>query len=118
VIGQESTWAAEAARCAGDQGHFWDYHDKLFDSQAGENKGAFSKPNLKQFAADLELDTAQFNECLDSDKYLDAVNRDSAEGRQKGARGTPTVFVNDQMVPNPSYEQIKALIEAELAKGS
>jgi protein-disulfide isomerase len=44
------------------------------------------------------------------------VNRDSAEARQKGARGTPTVFVNGQLVSNPSFDQLKAAIEAALAK--
>ena len=64
-LGEESQWAAEASECAADQDKFWEYHDKLFASQSGENQGAFNKDNLKQFAADLKLDTAAFNECLD-----------------------------------------------------
>jgi len=118
IIGQESTWAAEAARCAGDQGRFWDYHDKLFDSQQGENKGFFSKPNLKKFAAELGLDTAQFNQCLDSDKYQNAVQRDTAEGKRLGVRGTPTIFVNGQMITGATFEQLRAAIEAQLSAGS
>ena len=72
-LGEESQWAAEASECAADQDKFWEYHDKLFASQNGENQGAFNKDNLKQFAADLKLDTAAFNECLDSGKYTQAV---------------------------------------------
>ena len=50
LIGEESIWAAEAAECANEQGKFWDYHDKLFENQHGENQGAFSMDNLKRFA--------------------------------------------------------------------
>ena len=48
-IGQESKSAAEAAVCASDQGKFWEYHNKLFEEQNGENKGAFKVENLKLF---------------------------------------------------------------------
>ena len=78
-IGPESEWAAEATECANEQGKFWEYHDKLFDNQGGENVGAFSKANLKRFAAEMKLDTAAFNVCLDSDKYLAKVRADTAQ---------------------------------------
>ncbi len=54
-LGEESRWAAEAARCAGDQGKFWEYHDYLYNHQSGENQGAFSLDNLKSFAKTLGL---------------------------------------------------------------
>lgn len=54
-LGDESLKAAEAARCAGDQGKFWEYHDYLFTHQNGENKGNFSNLNLKTFAKELKL---------------------------------------------------------------
>ena len=54
-LGDESLKAAEAARCAGDQGKFWEYHDYLFTHQNGENKGNFSNLNLKTFAKTLGL---------------------------------------------------------------
>jgi protein-disulfide isomerase len=77
-LGDESKWAAEASECANDQGKFWEYHDYLFDHQGGENQGAFSKENLKDFAATLELDTQAFNECMDSGKYTDIVAQDTS----------------------------------------
>src|SRR5581483_2395204 len=67
-IGAESVQAAQAAECANDQGKFWEYAGYLFDHQTGENVGAFSNANLKQFAQDLNLDTTTFNACLDSGK--------------------------------------------------
>jgi protein-disulfide isomerase len=54
-LGDESTAAAEAARCAGDQDKFWEYHDYLYNHQNGENQGNFSNINLKSFAASLGL---------------------------------------------------------------
>jgi protein-disulfide isomerase len=54
-LGPESEKSAEAARCAGEQGQFWAYHDYLFNHQNGENQGAFADPNLKTFAGTLKL---------------------------------------------------------------
>lgn len=54
-LGRESFDAALAARCAGGQGKFWPYHDKIFENQNGENQGVFSLENLKRFAIDLGL---------------------------------------------------------------
>lgn len=65
-LGQESSWAAAASECAAEQGKFWEYHAKLFGSQGGENNGAFNKDKLKGYAADMGLDKAKFNECMDS----------------------------------------------------
>ncbi len=97
-LGDESQWAAEASECANDQNKFWEYHDKLFASQNGENQGAFSKDNLKKFAADLGLDTQSFNECLDSGKYTDFVKQESSLARQIGVQSTPSFVVNGKAI--------------------
>jgi protein-disulfide isomerase len=114
-IGDESIWAAEAAECAGDQGHFWEYHDKLFAEQRGENQGTFSRDNLKRFAADLGLDTAEFNQCLDSGQYLSRVQQQGADAQRLGVSSTPTLAVNGQLVKDgSSYPILQAAIEAAL----
>lgn len=92
-LGPESVQSAEAARCAGDQGKFWEYHDYLYGHQNGENKGAFSDPNLKAFAKTLGLNTALFNSCLDTNKYAQAVTDSKAEGINAGVTGTPKGFI-------------------------
>jgi protein-disulfide isomerase len=92
-LGAESQQAAEAARCAGDQGKFWEYHDYLYSHQNGENEGAFSDPNLKSFAKVLNLDTATFNECLIGDKYMQAVIDSKNDGSTAGVSGTPKGFI-------------------------
>ncbi|MEK7599018.1 MAG: DsbA family protein [Patescibacteria group bacterium] len=97
-LGQESFDAAGAARCAGEQGKFWQYHDYLFENQKGENQGAFSAANLKQFAGKLGLDVQAFNSCLDSGKYLGDVQKESELGRDLGVSGTPSSFINGQQI--------------------
>ncbi len=97
-LGQESLRAAEASECAADQDAFWEYHDKLFNSQNGENRGAFNDKNLKQFAADLGLDTKTFSQCLDGGKYTQYVQSQVNIGRQIGVQSTPTFLVNGQAV--------------------
>ncbi len=96
ILGDESTWAAEAAECAADQGQFWEYHDLLFAHQNGENQGAFDKDKLLDFARDLKLNMAQFEPCLKNDQTLDRVQADTREGQQAGARGTPTFYIDGQ----------------------
>jgi len=115
-IGEESRQAAEASECANEQGHFWEYHDKLFAEQAGENVGAFSVDNLKRFAADLNLNTEQFNQCLDSGQYRDKVQQEVAEGQRRGVSSTPTLFVNGQLIQHGNdYQVLQAAIESAIA---
>jgi protein-disulfide isomerase len=117
IIGQESIWAAEAAECANDQGKFWDYHDKLFENQKGENQGAFSIDNLKRFAEELGLDTQTFNQCLDSHKHEDLVKAETEDALKKDIKATPTFIIGEQTVDGPgSYDDLKKVIEAELRK--
>ena len=97
-LGPESFWAAEAARCANDQGKFWQYHDILFNRQNGENQGAFVKDNLKKFAGELGLDQTVFDNCLDGGKYTQAVKDDTDYSRSVGVNSTPSTFINGEMV--------------------
>lgn len=116
-LGDESIRAAEAAQCAGDQGKFWEYHNTLFNSQSGENAGAFKDENLKKFARDLKLDTAKFDGCLDSQQYRGEVQKDTDDARLSGATGTPTIFINGRMVVGARpYDDFARMIEEELKK--
>jgi protein-disulfide isomerase len=85
--------AAEASRCAREQGKYWEYHDILF-----ANINALDVANLKKFAADLKLDAAKFDTCLDSGKYAQAVAKDIEEGSRAGVSGTPAFFVNGRFL--------------------
>ena len=116
-IGPESLWAAEASECANEQGRFWDYHDKLFEEQAGENQGAFSKDNLRAFAADLGLDTEEFDQCFASGRYEDQVQADIQDAQLRRLNSTPSILVDGQYIPNgASYPVLQAAVEAALAQ--
>jgi len=103
--------AAEAARCAGEQGKFWQYHDELF-----ENQSKLTTQDLKDAAAKLKLNTKKFDTCLDSGKYADAVHNAMSEGSAAGVDGTPGFFINGRPLtgaqPAPMFESI---INEELA---
>lgn len=116
-LGKESVDAANAAKCAQEQNKFWEYHDKLYTSQSGENQGAFAPDKLKGFAAALGLNTAQFNTCLDSQKYNAQVTANQAEASKNGFNSTPSVAVGSTpIIGAQPYAQFKAAIDAELAK--
>ncbi len=111
-LGEESFKAAEAARCAGDQGRFWEYHDYLFNNQKGENRGTFKDLNLKSFAKFLRLNEISFIACLDSGTHRKGVEVSVAEGKSVGVSGTPTTFVNGKAVSGAiSSADISAIIE-------
>jgi protein-disulfide isomerase len=104
--------AHEAARCAGDQGKFWEYHDLLF-----ERSPKMSPQDLKQYAQDLKLDAAAFASCLDGGKYTAEVDRDTQEGAGLGLTGTPSFFVNGrQLVGAQPIAAFQRLVDGELAK--
>jgi len=80
--------AAMAARCAGERGRYWEYHDLLFVAQP-----AFTRADLITYAVRLGLPQEAFAACLDSARYRDAVRTDLQEGRAAGVSGTPTFFL-------------------------
>lgn len=93
-LGQESLDAASATWCAADQGKYWEFNNYLFTHQNGENKGAFSVPNLESFAKTLGLNTATFNQCLESKKYEKAINNATqVAAKDAGVQGTPKAFI-------------------------
>jgi protein-disulfide isomerase len=80
--------AAQAARCAGEQGKFWEIRDVM-----GANPDKLDMGHIIQFATNLKLDTQKFQDCVNSDKYKDRVQADVAEAMRVGANGTPAFVV-------------------------
>jgi protein-disulfide isomerase len=119
-LGPESTGAAEAARCAGEQGKFWEYHDYLFTHQNGENLGNFADPYLESFSQTLGLSVATFNQCLTSNRYEAAVAEETQAGKDAGVTGTPKGFIlrGDKVVDTIDgaipYASVKVKIDAAL----
>jgi protein-disulfide isomerase len=98
--------AAEAAHCAFDQGKFWEYHDLLYDRQP-----AASNSDLKAYAAQLGLDTAQFNACLDSRQYESLVAADTQDALRQGLRGTPFFTINGQPLYAFTFQDFQQRID-------
>lgn len=114
---EAATPSAIAANCADEQGKFWQYHDKMFIEQEkqGQSTVTYGVTELKAWAQQLGLNTAQFNQCLDSKKYADEVEADTAAGSAAGVSGTPSFFVNGQLLVGAQpFSAFKALIDAEL----
>jgi len=114
VITSASPKAAEAGQCAFDQGKFWEYHDLLYDKAP-----ALAISDLKTYAAQLGLDTAKFNNCLDSSQNAPKVDQSMNEAQQLGFNGDPSFVVNGQkLIGPPSFEALKVIIDPILASGS
>jgi protein-disulfide isomerase len=104
--------AAEAAHCAGEQGKYWELHDRMF-----ANQQALQVPNLKEYASALGLDTNAFNQCLDSGKHANRVAENIKAGEALGVGSTPTLYVNGRPVIGAQpFEFFKTVIDEELAR--
>jgi protein-disulfide isomerase len=105
--------AAEAARCAGEQGKFWEYHDVLFHSRLLDIN------DLKQHARVLGLDGDRFDHCLDTGKEAAAVKKDAQEGQSLGLTGTPSFFVNGHFFSGAvEYATLQEMVEQQLISTS
>ena len=110
-IHPQARHAAEAARCAGDQGKFWEYHDKLY---AQSPKLGFKE--LKSAAKEIGLNVASFDQCLASGKFKAAVQRDFNEAAGLGLTGTPAFFINGRELSGAQpIEAFTTIIDEELA---
>ncbi len=106
--------AAIAARCAGYQGAFWEYHDLLFANQASINSTAFPI-----FATQLGLDQAEFEQCLNDRTPMPLVQRDSDEGLRLRINGTPYLFVNDRRISGAlDHDLLVKVITSEISKAA
>jgi protein-disulfide isomerase len=80
--------AAEAARCANDQGQFWRLRDLM-----GSNPDKLDLEHILGFAGDLKMDTNAMRACVESEKYKNAVQTDVLEAMKIGANATPTFVI-------------------------
>jgi len=127
-------WAekgAEAAGCANEQGKFWEYHDAIFQNQTALTEkystAAAAQPadaaaalaavvdTLKSTATDLGLDTAAFNQCLDSGARAQEIQKDYQDGISYGVQGTPAFYVNGLLISGAQpFANFQAAIDAAL----
>lgn len=112
--------AARAARCAEDQGKFWEFHDVLFGRQ-GEWVYTRTPPlaEMVEYAGLVGLDTAAFETCLESDDHAEVVSANKLLGDRFGVSGTPTIYVGPRQLPSwGDFEEFRRVIEAQLPAGA
>ena len=106
---------ANAAECANDQNAFWKMHDKIFENNA--TVSTMTDDQIKQWAADLGLDTSTFISCYDNKTHQSAIDEDTTAGTAVGVSGTPTFYINGrQLVGAMPFASFKAIIDEELKK--
>jgi len=105
--------AAIAARCAKDQGKFWEMYEELFKNQ--KNLG---DADLKKYASTIGLDAKKYDECVNNPaKQLEIIEANIRSGEKVGVTGTPAYFVNGRRLSGAlPYEEFKKVIDSELAK--
>lgn len=103
-IHPQAQLAAEAGRCAGEQGRFWEYHDVLF-----ENQNKLNREDLAEHARTVKLDEKKFDSCLASGKYKPEIEQERQLGLKAGVTGTPGFFINGKLLtgnlPQDSFEK-------------
>ena len=100
--------AAEAARCAGEHGKYWEMHEQLFS-----NQNALDRNELLVHAQTVGLELSAFQQCLDSGKYQSKVRRDIVDGSKAGVSGTPAFFLG---LTQPGTQEVKVLRTIEGAQ--
>jgi protein-disulfide isomerase len=97
--------AAEAAHCAGEQGKYWEMHDRLF-----ANQRALGQAQLVVHAQALGLDSQPFQQCLDSGKYAGEIRKNLEDGQKAGVRGTPTFFLGHTDAKDSSQVRVARML--------
>ena len=113
-IGQESYDAAVAARCAGDQGKFWEFNSYLYANQKGENQGTFSKDFLASVATAVGLDKATYETCLADPTKLEAIKASTLAGAKIGVNQTPSLSIDGKVLQFTTYEELYSQIDAAI----
>lgn len=104
--------AALAALAAGEQGKYWEMHDKMF-----ANQQALEDANLEQYARDIGLNVEKWKSDMQSPKFQSLIDKEQGLATQLGATGTPAFFINGKKLSGAQpIDNFKRIIDAELGK--
>ena len=111
ILGEISTTAAIAARCAGAQDNFWPFHDLLF-----ENQGSLGEVGIfLNYAVALDLDPVAFNDCMAQQQPIESIAADFRDAQTLGIRGTPAFFINGRpLLGARDFSEFALIIDEEL----
>lgn len=108
--------AANFAEAAGEQGKYWEVHDKLFSTQSDWQ----SLPNPNEYflkiGKELNLDEAKLKQALNKNSFADVVQADLNEGNSLGVDATPTFFLNGEKLTLSSFSDLIAAVKTALSK--
>ena len=115
---KDAQGASIAAECAGEQGKFWEMHEKLYTGNEG-----LKENSLNLYAKEVGVNEEKFNNCFAGDGYLDKINKQKKQGEKDEISGTPTFFINGKQVINsgnnkylPVIDDFRNMINVELGK--
>ena len=120
ALGEVQVLLSEAAHCAADQGHFWEYHKLMFENQ--RSFGSISSLEelqslLVQIAQQVDVDVSAFETCWSSHQHQETIVESVLSARESGVGGTPTFSIQgDLLVGNQPFETFREAIEASLAE--
>jgi len=105
---QQAYKAAEAASCAGDQGKFWEMHNRLF-----ANQNALDEKNLTDYAKAVGLDPKKFQDCLSIGKHAQEIKKDFEDGEKMGITGTPSFLLGFTDANGTKVKAVKMIVGAQ-----
>jgi protein-disulfide isomerase len=100
--------AAEAANCAGEQGKYWEMHDRLF-----QNQNQLGVEELPKHATAIGLNSSTFQECLNSGKQATEIRKDLQDGQRIGVNGTPTFLLGVEDSDGQNIKILKMIVGAQ-----
>jgi len=103
--------AATAALAASKQGHFWEFHQRLFEQQKDLNEAKF-----QEIAKEMNLDMEKFNADMKDPSITNLINQDVKNGYDVEIQGTPTIFVNGKLIRKTDFQGILEMLESELKR--
>ena len=108
--------AAEASMCAGAQGKFWEFHDRLFATQKEWEVMTAPATAFERYAKELGLDMAAYGQCIGDHLMAPMIHADQEKSQAAGARSTPTFIVGSQSFSGAQpIETFRAAIAQALA---
>jgi len=110
--------AAQAARCAGDQGAYWEMHERLYDSQTEWSGSNDPVATFARYGNDLGLEERRLRRCMTTELHREAVEASRRVAMQLQVTSTPTVLVDNIRLTRPGWGQLSALVERELSGAS
>ncbi|MGO1462498.1 MAG: DsbA family protein [Marinobacter sp.] len=107
--------AAQAARCAGDQGAYWDMYDRLYDSQSEWSGSNDPVATFARYGRDIGLEERRLRHCMTTELHREAIEKSRKVAMQLQVTSTPTVMVDNIRLTRPGWGQLSAVVERELS---